>query len=123
MEDHNESIQLNVTVAMEELYCPNLTEDGKYLFTGMLFYKTNETRFEIHNSIHKLLDFKILMDYSYWVEGVFLIGTAFLGILWNLIAIYILVTREPMRKLMFNQLLISLLFFDNMFVFLSILDR
>ena len=55
------------------------------------------------------------MDYSYWVEGVFLIGTAFLGILWNLIAIYILVTREPMRKLMFNQLLISLLFFDNMF--------
>ena len=63
------------------------------------------------------------MDYSYWVEGVFLIGTAFLGILWNLIAIYILVTRELMRKLMFNQLLISLLFFDNMFVFLSILDR
>ena len=74
-------------------------------------------------SIYKILDFKILMDYSYWVEGVFLIGTAFLGILWNLIAIYILVTREPMRKLMFNQLLISLLFFDNMFVFLSILDR
>ena len=85
--------------------------------------KLDRRRFETHLSIYKILDFKILMDYSYWVEGVFLIGTAFLGILWNLIAIYILVTREPMRKLMFNQLLISLLFFDNMFVFLSILDR
>ena len=37
MEDHNESIQVNATVGMEGLYCPSLTEDGKYLFTGILF--------------------------------------------------------------------------------------
>ena len=101
-------------------------DGGWYEFIYSFLYfsiKLGRRRFRIHLSIYELSDIKILMDYSYWVEGVFLIGTAFFGILWNLIAIYILVTREPMRKLMFNQLLISLLFFDNMFVFLSILDR
>ena len=42
MEDHNESIQVNATVGMEDLYCPNLTEDGKNSFFFFVFFdKTN----------------------------------------------------------------------------------
>lgn len=84
----------NYTTDVEELSCPSLTEK----------------------------DIEGIMQFSYWVEGVFLIGTAFFGILWNSIAIYILSSRMQMRKLMFNQLLLSLLCFDNCFLFLSILE-
>ena len=69
-----------------ELVCPDLTESDNHL----------------------------KKEVAYWLEGVFLVVVAFLGIVGNFLASLILARKEMRNS--FNMLLVALAFFDTTYL-------
>ena len=66
-------------------------------------------------------DFKLIEAFEYWVGGVAVSALAIPGMLFNLIAIYYLITRTSIHTT-FNSLLISLFAMDSIYLLFETLE-
>ena len=66
------------------------------------------------------LDFQILLNWKWWLNGVITIIVAIFGLTGNFVSIMVML--QPKLKNSFNQLLIALCVFDSVFIVCNLLN-
>ena len=72
-------------------------------------------------SICPVLDYSLIRIFYFWIQGIVLCCVAFVGLILNFIAVYILSTRKSMQNT-FNNLLTSLFCFDSIYLLITIVS-
>ena len=68
------------------------------------------------------MDKYIVSIFRYWTSGVLLCSVGLLGLIMNMMAIFILSSRAA-NRIFFNKLLISLFIFDCIYLLMEIIDK